>query len=151
MKALKFIIILLFLSIMAMQFSHAQSGSPSKAFHVWQENSMHKVAILWTSRNPDIFLESIEPYCEDCFKNEAHEDLTLIAWGSSVGLLAKDATIRKELALLIEMGVKVKASGRLAAKYECNEKLMKIGVEITDINKLLTEFLGDERQRIVSL
>ena len=46
MKALKFIIILLFLSITAMQFSRAQSGSPSKAFHVWQENSIHNLNII---------------------------------------------------------------------------------------------------------
>ncbi|MBS3769708.1 MAG: hypothetical protein KGY69_05600 [Bacteroidales bacterium] len=150
MKPLRFLMILLILSISAMQFSHAQSGSPSKAFRVWQENSMN-VAIIWTSGKPDIFLESIEPYCEACFTNNDHEDLTLIAWGSSVDLLAKDAAIREELASLIEMGVKVKASATLAAKYDCNEKLKEIGVEITDINKLLTEFLRDEARRIVSL
>ena len=151
MKPLRIFFILIILTIPAVQFTQAQSGSPSRAFRALEEEKVHKIAILWTSKDRDIFFEAVEPYCEACFTNRNYEDLTLIVWGPSVCLLSKDASIRKQLALLIEKGMNVKASGMLSAKYNCREMLTEIGAEISNVNELLTDLLRDENRRIVSL
>jgi len=151
MKPFKFIFILLFLTIPVVFTGYAQSGSPSHALQAEKVNSGSNITILWTSGDRNVFVESIKPYCENCFTNKAHEKLSLMAWGPSVCLLAEDEDLQKELESLIQKGLDVKASNRLADKYGCTDRLREMGAEIVNINDLLTEFLKKRTTRLVSL
>lgn len=151
MKPYKFIFVLLCLTIPIVFTSYAQSGSPSNALQVKKENSGSDITILWTSGDRNMFAESIKPYCENCFTNDDHGKLELMAWGPSVCLLAEDEDIQKELESLIEKGLDVKASNRLAEKYGCTERLKEMGAEIVNIDEMLTEFLKKRNTRLVSL
>ena len=151
MKPYRFIIILLLLIFPALLTCRAQSGSPSKALDALNKEVAGNITILWTSGERDMFVEGIKPYCEACFQTKSLENMTLMAWGPSVCLLAKDSDLQKKLASLIEKGLEVKASRVLADKYSCKKVLTEMGAEIENINELLTRYLKDETRSLVSL
>ena len=143
-----FVFILMFPAAM---ICYGQAGSPSKAFKAFEDESTNKITILWISGDRNVFMESIEPYCNACFKNKDYDELTLMAWGSSICLLAKDKNLQRELKTLINKGLDVKASRFLTEKYSCTEILKNMGVEIGNMNEILTDFLKDKNRKLVSL
>ena len=151
MKPYKFIFIVFCLTMPVVFTGYAQSGSPSHALLAEKVNSGSNITILWTSGDRNVFVESVKPYCENCFTNNVHEKLALMAWGPSVCLLAEDEDLQKELETLIKKGLDVKASHRLTEKYGCTERLEEMGAEIVNINDLLSEFLKKRTTRLVSL
>ena len=151
MRPLRILFVLILLVSSATLTSLGQWKAPSRAIQAMEEEKEQHLTILWTSGDRNIFMENIEPYFKASFEDKTMKDLTLIAWGPAIELFAEDEAVQKELALLIEKGLQVKASENLAIKYGCKERLMEIGVEISNINELLTRFLMNENQRIVSL
>jgi len=83
-------------------------------------------------------------YTHNAKRHKWFDEVVLIVWGPSTGLLAKDAGVQAELKSMIADGVKVEACLACADRYKATEDLRKMGVDVKYMGEPLTEMLkGD--------
>ncbi len=100
-----------------------------------------KLAVLWTSGDPEVALNVCFMYTHNAKKFKWFDEIVLIVWGPSAGLLAKNAALQEEVKSMIADGIKVEACLACADRYKVTEDLRKMGVDVKYMGKPLTEML----------
>ena len=86
--------------------------------------------ILWTRDDLVTWREFVVPYATNSLKYGWWERVTLIVWGSSTALAARDAAVQRELADLAEAGVELTACRQCAEHLAADRILADLGVEV---------------------
>lgn len=106
------------------------------------ENS--RLAVLWTSGDPDVAHRVCFMYTENAKKMKWFDEVTLIVWGPSARLLAGDKDLQAKIKSMLDSGVKVQACLACSDSYGVTEPLRKMGIEVKYMGKPLTDLIKQD-------
>lgn len=107
-----------------------------------EENS-NKLAVLWTSGDPDVAEKMAFMYTYNAKKQGWFDEVVLIIWGPSAKLAAENEMIQDYLKKMKEAGVKIEACLYCAKMYDVDEKLKELGVDVKGMGIPLSNYLKD--------
>jgi hypothetical protein len=101
----------------------------------------NKLLIVWTSGDKDVAKNMVFMYALNSKLEGWWDDVTLLVWGPSSNLLAKDADLQEYLKQLQEVQVRVVACKRCAMNYEIEQDLLDLGLEVFFSGQFLTDWI----------
>jgi len=125
------------LVLMAMTFF---SGVFAQNQTEMNDNS-NKLAVLWTSGDPDVAEKMVFMYTLNAKRNEWFDEVVLIIWGPSAKLAVENEMIRDYIKNMQEAGIKTEACFYCAKMYDVHEKLAEMGVDVKGMGVPLTDYL----------
>jgi len=102
---------------------------------------MEKLNILWTTADKLTALNMIAMYATNSALRGWWNEIVVIIWGGSAGLVAKDDEVQMVISSMLEAGVKVKACKACSDKVNATEKLLELGVEVMYMGESLTQII----------
>jgi hypothetical protein len=107
---------------------------------------------LWTSGDKEAATKMAFMYSRNCKRfNWGWKDVTLIVWGPSSKLLAQDKELQEHIIDMKEAGVKLFACKKCTDSYDISEDLRKLGIEVKYMGKPLTDYLRNDKYRVLTL
>jgi hypothetical protein len=100
-----------------------------------------RLAVLWTSGDPDVAHRVCFMYTDNAKKQKWFDEVTLIVWGPSARLLAGDKDLQAKIKGMLDDGVKIQACLACADSYGVTEQLRKMGIEVKYMGKPLTDLI----------
>ncbi len=100
-----------------------------------------RLAVLWTSGDPDVAHRVCFMYTGNAKKQKWFDDVTLIVWGPSARLLAGDKDLQAKIKGMLDDGVKIQACLACTDSYGVTEQLRKMGIEVKYMGKPLTDLI----------
>ncbi|WP_297089683.1 DsrE family protein [uncultured Draconibacterium sp.] len=105
------------------------------------EENNNKLAVLWTSGDPDVAEKMAFMYTYNAKKQGWFEEVVLIIWGPSAKLAAENEMIQEYIKKMQEAGVKTEACLYCAKMYDADKKLAELGVDVKGMGIPLSEYL----------
>lgn len=115
----------------------AQPAAPDQA----KELSNNRLAVLWTSGDPEVAHRSCLMYAHAARKQKWFDEVVLIVWGPSARLLAADKDIQAKVKAMMQDGVKVQACVACADSYGISDRLKELGLEVKGMGAPLSDML----------
>jgi hypothetical protein len=112
------------------------------------ETATGKLAVLWTSGDPDVAHRVCFMYAHNAKKQGWFDEVRLVVWGPSQRLLAGDKDLQAVVKAMQEDGVIVEACVACAKTYGLVDTLKGLGLEVKSMGKPLTEFLKSDYEVI---
>ncbi len=109
-----------------------------------EEQSPSRLAVVWTSGDPEVALNSCFMYTHNAKKRGWFDEVVLIVWGPSARLTAEDDTIQREIQKMGTDGVLLQACRACTDRYGVTKKLETLGIEVKYIGVPLTEMLQSD-------
>jgi len=109
------------------------------------------LVVLWTDDNMTTFENMIFMYTYNSKKREWWDKVTLIIWGSTTELAAKNDNVRNKLKDMMDIGIQVRACKACAENLNAVKSLEDLGIEVLYIGKDLTEYLKNDNCKVLSL
>jgi hypothetical protein len=106
-----------------------------------KEVSDSRLAVIWSSGDPEVAHRVCFMYTENAKKQKWFEEVTLIVWGPSARLLAGDKDLQAKIKTMIDNGVKVQACLACADSYGVTDQLRTLGIEVKYMGKPLTDLI----------
>ena len=101
---------------------------------------MTELVVVWTSGDREVALEMVFMYVLNSKRNDWWDGITLIVWGPSAPLLARDEELQVLMTQMIETGVNVKACKACSDHYGVSGELEKLGIIVKHMGR---DFTGD--------
>lgn len=102
------------------------------------DNHLH---ILWTNADPVVFDKMVMMYAVNSLVRGWWERVTVILWGETARLAARDAGVKERIQLAMDQGVKFSACITCARELGVEEQLRDMGLEVISWGPPLTELL----------
>lgn len=115
--------------------------SPQTPSITERQNIDSKLAVVWTSGDPDVAHRVCFMYCHNAKKQKWFDQVVLVVWGPSARLLAADKDLQAEVKSMIQDGVKVQACVACADSYGVSDRLRELNIEVKGMGVPLTEML----------
>ena len=106
-----------------------------------EASSPGKLAVLWTSGDPDVAHRVAFMYAHTAKKAGWFDEVTLIVWGPSQRLLVGDKDLQKKIKEMQADGVVVEACIACAMSFGIVEELKAIGISVKPMGLPLTNYL----------
>ena len=106
-----------------------------------KEASDSRLAVIWSSGDPEVAHRVCFMYTENAKKQKWFEEVTLIVWGPSARLLAGDKDLQAKIKTMIDNGVKVQACLACADSYGVTDRLRTLGIDVKYMGKPLTDLI----------
>ena len=106
-----------------------------------KETSNGRLAVIWSSGDPEVAHRVCFMYTENAKKQKWFEEVTLIVWGPSARLLAGDKDLQAKIKTMIDNGVKVQACLACADSYGVTDRLRTLGIDVKYMGKPLTDLI----------
>lgn len=97
-----------------------------------------RLTILWTSADREVAENMVFMYGANARLEGWWDEVTLLIWGPSARLAARDQKIQEHLARMKEVGVELVACKRCADNYGVSDALEAQGIEVFYAGKYLT-------------
>jgi hypothetical protein len=111
-----------------------------------------ELVVLWTSGDKEVALKMVFMYTLNSKRfNWGWKDVTLIVWGPSSKLLAEDLELQEYLSRMKDMGVKLMACKKCSDLYGVSKSLRRLGIEVKYMGKPLTDYLRNDKYRVLAL
>jgi len=107
-----------------------------------EENS-NKLAVLWTSGDPDLAEKMAFMYTYNAKKQGWFDEVVLIVWGPSAKLLSENKMLQDYVKKMQDAGIKVEACMACARMYEVEGKLQELGIDVKGMGVPLTNYLKE--------
>ncbi len=111
--------------------------------NVMKEDNSDKLAVLWTSGDPDVAEKMCFMYTYNAKKQGWFNEVVLIVWGPSAKLLTENKMLQDYVKKMQEAGVKVEACMSCASMYDVVEPLQKMGIDVKGMGIPLSNYLKD--------
>jgi hypothetical protein len=102
--------------------------------------------ILWTNDNPITAEKMVFMYAINSMRREWWSDVTVIIWGATTQLVAKNGDIQDKVQEALDAGVHLTACKACAEQLGVTEKLKEMGIAIEYWGQPLTELLKNNEQ-----
>lgn len=102
-----------------------------------------RLAVLWTSGDPDVAHRVAFMYTHTAKKAGWFDEVTLIIWGPSQRILLGDKDLQKEIKAMQEDGVLVEACIACAMSFGIVDELKALGLPVRPMGPPLTKYLKD--------
>jgi len=132
---MKHTILVIFL-IFGFNGAHAQN-------EIKMENTTSKLAVLWTSGDPDVAEKMAFMYTYNAKKQGWFDEVVLIIWGPSAKLLSENKMLQDYVKKMQEAGIKVEACMACARMYEVDGKLKELGIDVKGMGVPLSNYLKE--------
>lgn len=103
----------------------------------------NKLAVIWSSGDPEVAHKVCFMYTHNAKKQGWFEQVTLIVWGPSANLLAKDEALQDKVRAMIADGVVLEACKACSDSYGASEALSDLGVDVKYMGVPLTTMLKE--------
>ncbi len=103
-----------------------------------KEVNSNKLAVLWTSGDPDVAEKMAFMYTYNAKKQGWFDEVVLIVWGPSAKLLSENKMLQDYVKKMQDAGVKVEACIACAHMYGVDEKLKDMGIDVKGMGVPLT-------------
>ncbi len=100
-----------------------------------------KLVIVWLSTDKQAAIDMAMLYARDSILNGWWSNAELILWGPAVESASESEAVQNEVALLMNIGVRVKACQACAIRYGVSDKLASLGIAVESMSEELTEYL----------
>jgi hypothetical protein len=107
------------------------------------EDNSNKLAVLWTSGDPDVAEKMGFMYTYNAKKQGWFNEVVLIVWGPSAKLLSENKMLQDYVKKMQEAGVKVEACMACARMYEVDKQLAEMGIDVKGMGVPLTSYLKE--------
>jgi hypothetical protein len=115
--------------------------SSSGSIHGQEKAAGSRLAVIWTSSDPDVAHQVCFMYTGNAKKMKWFDEVTLIVWGPSARLLAGDKALQAKIKGMLDDGVKIQACQACADSYGVTEQLRKLGIDVKYMGKPLTDLI----------
>jgi hypothetical protein len=132
---MKHSILIIFL-IFGFNKTHAQN-------EIKMENTTSKLAVLWTSGDPDVAEKMAFMYTYNAKKQGWFDEVVLIVWGPSAKLLSENKMLQEYIKKMQDAGIKVEACMACARMYEVDGKLQELGIDVKGMGVPLSNYLKE--------
>ncbi|WP_320112859.1 DsrE family protein [Draconibacterium orientale] len=132
---MKRIFVVLFLTLLC-NIAMATNNNP-------MEESKNKLAVLWTSSDPDVAEKMAFMYTYNAKTQGWFDEVVLIIWGPSAKLAAENEMIQEYIKKMQKAGVKTEACLYCAKMYHVDEKLAEMGVDVKGMGVPLSDYLKE--------
>lgn len=132
---MKKLIFILLLATGLSNFSHAQDLN--------MNDNSNKVAIIWSSQDPEVAKKVCFMYALNAKKQGWFDEVVLIVWGPSAKLLAEDEELQAEVQKMMEAGVVVEACIACAKLYGADQVLTDLEIDVRPMGIPLTTYLKE--------
>ncbi len=109
-----------------------------------------KLAILWTSGDPDVAHRMTLMYANGAARQDWFDEVRLIVWGPSQRLVVGDKDVRNKIDDLKEVGVHVQACLACADSYGIADDLRGFGLEVEYMGRPLSEHLKSDNWHVLT-
>jgi hypothetical protein len=106
-----------------------------------KEDSANRLAVLWTSGDPEVAKKMVFVYVYNAKKNQWFKEIRLIIWGASTKLLSQDPELQKWIQKLKKMGIKLFACKWCSDSYGVSDLLTRLGINVIYYGKPLTKLI----------
>ena len=103
-----------------------------------------KLAVLWTSGDPDVAYNVAFMYTHTAKKVGWFDEVTLIVWGPSQRLLIGDKSLQAKIKAMQNDGVLVEACIACAMNYDIVEELKALDIPVRGMGMPLTNYLKSD-------
>lgn len=134
---MKRVILLILILLGSGTQNFAKANAPDQTT---QDNS-NKLAILWTSADPEVAIKMVMMYAYNIQKAKQWDEICFIIWGPSSKLAANNKEIKAYLAKMKKEGIKLKACKACSDSYGVSDKLQEQGIEVKFMGMPLTNYL----------
>jgi len=107
------------------------------------ENKTNKLAVLWTSGDPDVAEKMGFMYTYNAKKQGWFDEVVLIVWGPSAKLLSENEKLQEYVKKMQEAGVVVEACMACARMYDVDEELAEMGIDVKGMGVPLSNYLKE--------
>jgi hypothetical protein len=107
------------------------------------EDNSNKLAVLWTSSEPDLAEKMVFIYTYNAKKLGWFDEAVLIVWGPSAKLLSENKMLQDYVKKMQDAGIKVEACIACARMYEVDQELAEMGIDVKGMGIPLTNFLKE--------
>ncbi len=128
----------IFLIIAILAFSRVFAQNEIK-----MEDNSNKLAVLWTSGDPDLAEKMAFMYTYNAKKQGWFDEVVLIVWGPSAKLLSENKMLQDYVKKMQDAGIKVEACMACARMYEVDGKLQELGIDVKGMGVPLSNYLKD--------
>ncbi len=97
--------------------------------------------ILWTNDNLETSEKMVFMYAINSMKNHWWDEVTIIIWGATAALVAKNSHIQEKIAEAIEKGVTLSSCKACCDQLGVTEKHEELGIEVIYWGEPLTTLL----------
>lgn len=101
--------------------------------------------ILWTNADPTTAKLMVMMYATNSMKNKWWDQVTVIIWGATAGLVAENEEIQQHMKHAQSMGVKFTACLACAKELNVGSKLVELDVEVKYWGAPLTELMQNNQ------
>ena len=108
------------------------------------DKSKSKLAVLWTSGDPDVAHRVAFMYTHTAKKVGWFDEVTLIVWGPSQRILVGDKDLQGKVKAMQEDGIIVEACIACAMGYGIVEELKALGIPVRPMGQPLTNYLKSD-------
>jgi hypothetical protein len=102
--------------------------------------------VLWTNDNPVTAENMVFMYTINSLKHGWWEKVTLIIWGATAGLVAKDAGVQQLIRNALAAGVHITACKACADQLGVTDTLREMNIEVKYWGLPLTNILKSDEQ-----
>lgn len=105
------------------------------------EDNSSKLAVLWTSGDPDVAEKMAFMYTYNAKKQGWFDEVVLIVWGPSAKLLTENKMLQDYVKKMQDAGVKVEACMACARMYNVQDQLSEMGIDVKGMGVPLSDYL----------
>jgi len=106
-------------------------------------DNSNKLAVLWTSGDPDVAEKMGFMYTYNAKKQGWFDEVVLIIWGPSAKLLSENKMLQDYVKKMQEAGVVVEACMACARMYEVDDDLAEMGIDVKGMGIPLSNYLKE--------
>lgn len=108
----------------------------------------NKLAVLWTSGDPDLAEKMAFMYTYNAKKQGWFDEVVLIVWGPSAKLLSENKMLQDYVKKMQEAGIKVEACMACARMYGVDQVLAEMDIDVKGMGVPLTNYLKEGWQTL---
>lgn len=107
------------------------------------ENNTNKLAVLWTSGDPEVAEKMVFMYTLNAKKQGWFDEVVLIVWGPSAKLLSENKMLQEYVKKMQDAGIKVEACIACARMYSVDGNLKEMGIDVKGMGVPLSNYLKE--------
>ena len=110
-----------------------------------------ELVVIWTSGDREVALKMVFMYTLNCKRFKwGWKNVTLIVWGPSAKLLVEDRELQEHIVDMKEKGVNLLACKKCSDAYNVSGDLKWLGIGVKYMGKPLTDYLRDDKYRVIT-
>jgi len=110
----------------------------------------NELLIVWSSGEREVALKLILLYGSVMLKRNYWDAATIMIWGPSAKLLAKDKELQERVKTVQESGVKFNACVVCSDDYGVSDTLSRMNIELIHTGEMLTQALQSDTTKVIT-